>query len=1426
MAMSGVPGQRQARCSACHATRPLLPEEEQLLSGEADPGIAGERRQQKPPPLDVTCSQCGVDLKVSAKLAGLRIKCRHCKTPIAVPGNQPSLKPDTESGAPLPNAPGDQRGGEAPVTPSVNIPPPLPPQLPGSVPLPSDGSGSVPPQEVDASSEASKPSGDDPPSLPRRHARRVPAISFGRTAGLAVGIAGAALLGGLLVLLGVGFGQHFQSRPVPPPEDRSAKRKLEPAPQPAAPPNSDVRADGHLPLERAKEHDKEVVRPAADSEPVDVEPEVSAVPDRPEPEPRAPLAKEPHAPDVADAPAVAPKPEPQLRIPLPRGDAVYPVLSSELVALGVASRYEGECELWNVRTRERVAAITGRMEIGPPYALSPDGTFLVGDAGWNKGLVVWSFELGQEVTRLAEGPKQNFCAFISPTQLLTIGAEERGFTIWDVTSGKVKRQFDCGQPPIRSAIAVSPDGRSLAFGFIGENAIRVHDLRNGKLICKLIQPVVRSDHPLVAWGVAFSPDNSKVVALLTQILGRDKVTHIVSWSVRDGKVQAHHEYPVEYGEMALVGRRYLGPPIAWLPSQDGWLVEGHAVYDRATGAILWKDTVSSERPWQPARAFLDAQHLLVVDGESSSRVLTTRALPREQLEKARQLVRAGGKGMDVDLPPLTGANCSNVTMSSLSHPVLGWNVQVDGKAEAPPAQTERSFVLDSPAETILRAVLARNQRSLIVVDHKKSVEVDHFGRPRERRHGRTKGDLTVRIDRYDLGTGMRQCQLDAPRAFDLLAVSPDASCVLLIDTEDRQRLDLWSLDRKQHIVGWRPYQEEPPAAREVVWASIVAADHLLTLSEEGKLVAWQLPDCKALCAVGPLSIPSPRLSPDGSHLAVWAKTGLLILDSTTLATLGTLNLPFLPIDLDDESRTLAFNARGTQLAAVVRGRRDRRLLCWDLVTGKREAEFPIDGLGGVSNLKWAGPRQLLLSGQQFIDVDLKCTVWHLQGLAGGRPIVQSADSNYWHIGIALRGRPGVAHGVPLPPKSLTHALELYHDPKVVGLFGPGAKLDVHLSFEGPPRKRDEFHRRVAEVVKQQLGEHQVIVTSWQHTRSPVLPYPMPGHVCPGSGTAFAVNPQGYLITCAHVVEHCPNVRVVLEKKEHPARVLAMARAHDLALLKIEVDGLTPLPLADPTNVQVGEDARTFGFPFVERLGESVKVTRGTVAGIITKEAKNRLQIDASINPGNSGGPLVNQAGQVIGVNSAALVGANVSDVAFAIPVQYVRELLGQQKVSFAAAPKNDLTGPQLVRAVAPSVFLVKSGPGADGKAHDADQGVRGPALVIQVIASEDNSTWDFTVTNPKHSNRKKTVKIPRLSFIYKQAIVDANGRPVWEAARNMHGRIDRDVQKEPGNLLTNVRTQEWEQVFQIIQYTRLPLFILPQGDTVVQLPGLTKVEHP
>ncbi len=162
------------------------------------------------------------------------------------------------------------------------------------------------------------------------------------------------------------------------------------------------------------------------------------------------------------------------------------------------------------------------------------------------------------------------------------------------------------------------------------------------------------------------------------------------------------------------------------------------------------------------------------------------------------------------------------------------------------------------------------------------------------------------------------------------------------------------------------------------------------------------------------------------------------------------------------------------------------------------------------------------------------------------------------------------------------------------------------------------------------------------------------------GSGFVIDRNGIVVTNAHVIEGASRITVtLLDGRELEADVLGSDRDADLAVLKVKASNLPALPLGRSSDLMIGETVIAIGNPF----GLSHTVTTGVLSALgrtVPSERGERLftdflQTDASINPGNSGGPLVNIAGDVIGINTAIIQGA--TGIGFAIPADRARRVI-------------------------------------------------------------------------------------------------------------------------------------------------------------------------
>ena len=241
----------------------------------------------------------------------------------------------------------------------------------------------------------------------------------------------------------------------------------------------------------------------------------------------------------------------------------------------------------------------------------------------------------------------------------------------------------------------------------------------------------------------------------------------------------------------------------------------------------------------------------------------------------------------------------------------------------------------------------------------------------------------------------------------------------------------------------------------------------------------------------------------------------------------------------------------------------------------------------------------------------------------------------------------------------------------------------------------------------------------------------------GFGSGVIISKKGYIVTNNHVVAGSDEVVVVLNnKQEYTATVMGTDPNTDLALLKIEADGLSQLPFGNSDALRLGE--------WVLAIGNPYNLTSTVTAGIVSAKARNFgllrsqefsiesfIQTDAAVNPGNSGGALINTQGELVGINTAiaSRTGA-FTGYSFAVPVSIVEkvvtDLIEYGEVQRAILGVNiatvtaDLAAEMDISEIA-GVYVLSALP--DGAAKEA--GIREGDVIVSINDTKVNSSAEL-----------------------------------------------------------------------------------------------------
>ena len=299
-----------------------------------------------------------------------------------------------------------------------------------------------------------------------------------------------------------------------------------------------------------------------------------------------------------------------------------------------------------------------------------------------------------------------------------------------------------------------------------------------------------------------------------------------------------------------------------------------------------------------------------------------------------------------------------------------------------------------------------------------------------------------------------------------------------------------------------------------------------------------------------------------------------------------------------------------------------------------------------------------------------------------------------------------------------------------------------------------------------------------------------------SGSGVIIRPDGYIVTNNHVVQGATAIEITLNNnKTYPATVIGTDPATDVALIKIEADGLPTLKFADSDKLRLGEWVLAIGSPMGEELRSTI------TAGIVSAKGRSLpnyngefkiesfIQTDAAVNPGNSGGALVNKAGELVGINTAIIsTTGSYTGYSFAVPSNIVSKIVSdlldfgsvkRARLGVTMSPVTDKIAKDnnLTSLEGAYINEVTKGGAAD------KAGIRQGDILVKVDSTAIKTTSDLqVVVNRFHPGDKASVTVIRDGRLRElevefQGTSEANGTVAEDGSVAFYGALIAQTEK-------------------------------------------------
>lgn len=746
-------------------------------------------------------------------------------------------------------------------------------------------------------------------------------------------------------------------------------------------------------------------------------------------------------------------------------DVIFPVVPSPFVAVGQNAAKKDVREIWDLSKPKKVGTITDLGVETTRNALSPDGKYFAGvTEGQNTTIGVWDVDAKKV---LVDVPIESASSTWIP--LLGIPSSNRLiiFTSWggakaqifELPSGEPVTTVDFGWTRSDSLPVFSPNGKYFAWPkreAFWEQQIAFYSVETGEVAGVLDLPAYDVGFPLNVQGLAFSPNGEEIAAVIDGF----SCSKIIIWKISDGSIADHITFKTNLrktvlGDNALSFRTV--NPLVFFPGGDRLLAYEHAIIDRPTGLIVWQiprsNIVYGRKRWPLDRSYVTVMSL---DGQVGSVVVYK--LPEDKIADAT--AKAAAKfGVKSETPyhwvaPGLVSDPDRQTMQIvLQKSDVPWTVAVDPSRSPEPQARPRSFQaaklpgaiqqvavvgVDEPKAFVARSTadlweprLPKNNMAVSALSANR--RQDSF-RQGDGAFGSLSGKKRPRtwVDLYDVAKGKRIRELRLNYDGDMTSVSPDGSRFLILMGQNSGRLDVYSAKDGEHLAGWHPFDKDGGGdAAMVVSATFAGDDHVIALSGGGRLVAFHLPDLKAVWAANNAS--QPVVSAGGKYVGFSNGKSYGLVETATGALKGV-------VPDTGTVHAVAFRPDGKSIALLSEHANGYYLFTVDQATGRTADPFPVPILS--AHLKWFGDRHLLLDHRKLVDVEQKVVAWSYDAPKEGDMIPSLGDGAEWYV-TQSEGKAQFG-GVPVPgPDAASTLANAKLSPEFV--LQPGGTCSIDLS---------------------------------------------------------------------------------------------------------------------------------------------------------------------------------------------------------------------------------------------------------------------------------------------------------------------------------------------------------------------------------------------